>query len=57
MPKKRKRDNDAESEELHKCHHTCCILYVSDIHLDFTPQGSATEKLAQLHSIRDRRLS
>ena len=61
MPKKRKRDNDGGLEEVLKSPPTCCILHVSGIqHLDFTPlskvKGSATEKLAQLHSIRDRRL-
>ena len=50
MPKKRKCDNDAGSEELQKCPLTCCILRVIGIqHLDFTQvskvQGSATEKL------------
>ena len=61
MPKKRKRDNDGGPEEVLKSPPTCCILHVSGIqHLNFTPlskvKGSATEKLAQLHSIRDRRL-
>ena len=61
MPKKRKRDNDGGLEEVLKSPPTCCILHVSGIqHLDFTPlskvKGSATEKLAQLHSISDRRL-
>ena len=61
IPKKRKLDNDAGSEELQKCHLTWCILHVSGIQrLDFTPlskvQVSATENLVQLHSVRDIRL-
>ena len=59
IPNKRKRDNNDGSGELQKCHPACSILHVSGIqHLDFIPlskvQGSETEKLAQLHSIRDR---
>lgn len=61
MPKskKRKRDNDGGSEELRKHPPVTCILHATGIeHLDFTPlsqvKGSATDKLAQLHSIRDR---
>jgi len=64
MPKskKRKSDNGGGWQELQKRPPITCILHVPGIeHLDFTPfskvQGSATEKLAQLHSIRVRRLA
>lgn len=64
MPKskKRKSDNGGGLEELQKRPRITCILHVPSIeHLDFTPfsqvQGSAAEKLAQLHGIRDRRLA
>ena len=63
MPKSKQRkcDNSGEPEELWKRPSVCCILHVSDIqHGDFTPfsnvKGSATDKLAQLHDIRDKRL-
>ncbi len=59
--KKFKSDNGGGSEELTKRRPANCSLHVSGIqHLDFTRlsdvKGSATNKLAQLHSIRDRRL-
>ena len=63
MPKskKRKSDDGGGLQEMKKLPPVSCILHVSGIqHLDFTPlsdvKGSATDKLAQLHSIRDRRL-
>lgn len=64
MPRSKrcKSDNGGGSEELWKRPPVSCILHVSGIqHLDFTSlsqvKGSATDKLAQLHSIRDRRLN
>lgn len=64
MPKSRKRktDNGGVSEELWKRPSVSCIVHASGIqHGYFTAfsnvRGSATDKLAQLHSIRDRRLA
>ena len=64
MPKskKRKSDNGGGSEELWKRSPFSCILHVRGIqHGDFTSlsnvKGSATDKLAQQHSIRDKRLT
>ena len=64
MPKlkKLKCDNGGELEELQKCPPVNCILHVSDIqHQEFIPlsevKGSPTDKLAQLHSIRDKGIS
>lgn len=63
MPKSKKRkcDNGGGSEELHKRLSVCCILHVTGIqHGDFTPlsnvKGTAAEKLAQMHDIREKRL-
>ena len=64
MPKlkKLKCDNGSGLEELRKCPPVNCILHVSDIqHQEFIPlsevKGSPTDKLAQLHSILDKRIS
>ena len=59
MPK-RKGDKGTESDSLQKRPPVNCILHVSGIeHPDYTPlskvRGSATDKLAQLHDIRDKR--
>lgn len=62
MPKlkKHKCDNGGGAEELKKRPTVYCILHMSGIqHGDFTPlsniKGSATDKLAQLHGIHDKR--
>ena len=64
MPKSKKckSDNGGGSEEPRKHPPVSCILHVRGIqHGDFTSlsnvKGSATDKLAQQHSIRDKRLT
>ena len=59
--RKRKSDNGDGSEELRKRPPITCVLHVTGIqHGYFTSlsniKGSATDKLAQLQSIRDKRL-
>ena len=57
--KKHKADDSSVSDEIQKRAPAKCILHATDIqHGDFTPltnvKGSATDKLAQLHNIREK---